>query len=578
MARGHKIGMMAAACLTAVAVQAESSYWQGTSGGDLANGTWSPSLTQDKNIFNTAQSAPLTLSADYDGLYWPYFNKNAQFILDLNGHTLTVPHRLHVEGGSSGSSLSRVYIKNGTVAMKSGADRIFIGDQTMYNQLVVDSGGKLDATGSGYIFVGNNKIYNCLVVREGGALEGAVNVGNKANASTVEITGTGSTWTSADARSILIGDGGASCSLSVADGGKATIQGELRVGYGQNATGTRVTVGDRGVLELGGAARFGVSGGSATVDLRSGGRIELTAANTLNLGENSTANDCTMTVAGLLRADFTSSGSVTNWAVGANASRCKLLVASGGVVAVTNATWNVGYAAAAKNNLLQVETGGAMRLACPSTTDERLNVGLEGSENTLRLNDGILDAPGCAVILGGKLAGSSNLFTVENGGSARVRRVIVGDKGPSNALCVSNANLTVSSSLDAGYSAVDSGSNPMGCTITVKGRDSRIQVGETVRLRNDAALIYKMTSQGYATAPVTCNALEAAAAARIQIDLDGELPSARDIPLLVSNIDISDTVISRLRATAVVPPHTSLRFSARAINLHVSGGLVILFK
>ena len=579
MVKMRKIMMMAAECLVAVAAHAESSYWQGTSGGDLANGTWSPSLTQDQNIFNNVQSKPLTLSKDYDGLYWPYFNKNAFFVLDLNEHTLTVPYRMHVEGGVSGSSLSCVYIRNGTLAMKSGADRTFVGDKTSFNQLVVDAGGKLDATGSGYIYVGNNKVYNWLIVKNGGTLEGAVNVGNKANASSLGITGTGSTWTSSDTRSILIGDGGAYCSLSVVDGGKATIGGELRVGYGADAKATRVTVGDRGVLELGGGARFGVSGGSTTVDLQSGGRIERTEANTLNLGENDTANDCTMTVAGLLRADFTSSGSVASWSVGANSSRCKLLVTQGGVVAMTNAMWDIGRARVTRDNLLQIEAGGEMRQACPAMTDERLNVGLEGSENTLRLNGGILDAPGCAIVLGGKLAGSSNLFAVENGGAARVRRVIVGDKGPSNALCVSNATLTVSKTLDVGYSAVASGSsNPLGCTITVKGRDSRIQVGETIRLHNDAALIYKITSQGYDVAPVVCNALEAAAAARIQVDLNDALPPPRNIPLLVSNTDISDLVISRLKATAVVPRHTSLRFSDRTVYLHVPGGLIILFK
>lgn len=553
--------------------------WQGNMGGDLSDpANWGMSAlpADGKFLFPNNINSALTLSKNFDGVYWPYFNKAAPFTLDLDGHTLTVPYRMHIEGGTGGSSLARVEIRNGTVAMKSDADRIFIGDQTMYNQLNIGSGGKLKTSDSAYLFLGNNKHYNWLTVKEGGQLEGAVNVGQKANSSTVTITGNGSTWSSLDNRSILIGDGGANCELKITDGGKAVINGELRVGYGQNAKGTKVTVGDRGVLELGGNVNFGASGANTVVDIQSGGTIALTKSTTLHVGANSTACDCVMNVAGLLFADLSSASAVTTWYVGANSSRSQLVVMDGGVVALTNVAWNVGNAQVAKDNLFEIQHGGTVRLACPASGDERFNLGIYGSGNALRVNGGLLDAPGCAFILGGKKDGASNVLTVENGGLVNARRVIIGDKGPSNALCVSNATLALSSSLDAGYSS-GTDANPAGCTITVAGSESRITC-DTLRLRNDAALIFKLSAEPPSAAPVACNALEAAPAASIQVEFEGELPTARDIPLVTTTVDMTETVISRLKATAKSPARTRLRIEPRKVSLRVYGKFTVILR
>lgn len=381
MAMKRIFGLAAVTCMTAVVAHAEYSYWQGTSGGDLVTGTWSPSLTQDRNYFGSAQTAPLTLSADYDSLYWPWFSVPGNFILDLGGHTLTIGYRTHFDGGASDASMLRATIKNGIFAIKAGGGQIFVGDGKGYNHITVENTGTLRGSTTSPIYVGDKTSWNWLVVN--GTLEGQVYLANtKGGYDKLMVDGENARWNYTSTGRTIIGVGGSNNEVSLQNGARATLGGAFDLANASGSSGNKVFVRSGATLTVAGEVNVGYQGPSNEISVESGGTLNANVMTSVYIGRQGSASGNVLSVSGLVNSDYENTSSTPIWYVGANTANNILRVLPGGRVNIPNANLYAANAAAASGNRIEV-LGGELDA-------KRLIVGLKGADSTMVVSNGVV--------------------------------------------------------------------------------------------------------------------------------------------------------------------------------------------
>ena len=381
MTKGRTLGLMAATCLMAVAAQAEYSYWQGTSGGDLSNAAnWSPSITRDRNYLNSAQTAPLTIAADFTGLYWPWFGGSGNYVLDLGGYTLTAAYRVHFDGGASAASVMRTIIKNGTFAVGSSGDKVFIGDGKGYNHITVESTATLRGSAQP-IYVGDKTYWNSLTVN--GTLEGQVYLANtKGGNNTLTVDGETARWNCSSAVRTIIGVGGSDNEVCLQNGAQATLGGSFDLANATGSSGNKAYVRSGATLTVAGEVNVGYQGPSNEISVEQGGTLNAKVMTSVYIGRQGSASGNVLSVSGAVNSDYENTSSTPIWYVGANTANNVLRVLPGGRVNISNANLYAANAAAASGNRIEV-LGGELDA-------KRVIVGLKGTDSTMVVSNGVV--------------------------------------------------------------------------------------------------------------------------------------------------------------------------------------------
>ncbi|RTL63023.1 MAG: autotransporter domain-containing protein [Hyphomicrobiales bacterium] len=289
--------------------------------------------------------------------------------LSMTGGTLSIG--LYNTAGIAGTALGTLNIDAGTVTDSNGGTRVgYNGASGIIN---ITNGGKLSNDGNFSNNVGQSET-------------GSAKVGTGIGTGTVNISGTGSSWTLGSQSSLLVGNGaGASGTVNITNGGllNFTAPTTLYFGYA-GGSGTLVVSGQGSLLSSSGGVSIagdGVSGtGKATIT--DGGAITTGAGGSFVVGRGAAS---TATV------DITKGGSVTGSlqvSVGELGGKATVTVDGTGSTLKSNGEVRIG-ADAGTQGTLTVANGGRV-------TASFIEVGAAGGTGTLNIGNGgaagIIDA------------------------------------------------------------------------------------------------------------------------------------------------------------------------------------------
>ena len=365
--------------------------------------------------------------------------------------------------GNYGSSNSLVISNGGAVTSIQGR----IGSQTNSSNNCVlvtgtNSNGASTWTNSGNLYVGYHGNGNSLVISNGGlAANDFGTLGNEVESSnnTVFVTGAGSVWSNTG--NLTVGQNGNGNSLVISNGGLvASVFGYLS--FSNPSTNNSVTVTDLGSRWLNSSNLVVGNGGSGSLVISNGGRVE-SAEGHLGFFQESSGN--TVTVTGDGSAWINSS----TLSVGLSGSGNRLVISDGGLV--QNSRGAIGETFVSSGNSVLV-TGTNLSGARSSWSNSGfVTVGSLGSDNSLVISNGaaVFSANG---LVGSDSDSSNNTVSVAGTGSEWTNTgfVYVGFFGSGNLLEITNGGAVSASYMTAGR-AVGANNNQ----VTV-GANSRISV------------------------------------------------------------------------------------------------------
>ena len=474
-------------------------------------------------------------------------------------------------GQTLGSQGHSFVVSNATVDCSLSVN---VGDEGDGNSLRILDGATFTKTGNQFLNVGLYGSSNLLEVADGSKLnvDGQVRLGwynrtdgTKPGYNRIWVHGEGALLTTTgDFRTDRF-DGQIGNEIVIEGGGQMEIKGVFQCPYTQNVggfssnhlikvsgegsrlnlTGTefklacnaavattnvdaRIVVEDGGELTLG---QMPVTIGNGDNDARTvcarnglivgpGGRFRQTLDNKsfqFRLGTSGNACDNFVRVAGTF-ALTNLNAEASRLVVGYNGSGNRFEVVDGGFASVHGDACTVGFNATATDCRLKV-AGTDSRLILSGS--ETLMVGEAGANAKLEVLDGgALDACGVNRVVVGSVASAEGASLVmTNGASARMTRLVLGDKAANCSARIDDSELTlvnhdaISSGgyLDIGYTT--SGANPANATLTIAGRNGRVAADANIRMRNASAkIVFVIPDGGFANVPLTANGFETVAA------------------------------------------------------------------
>jgi T5SS/PEP-CTERM-associated repeat protein len=368
--------------------------------------------------------------------------------------------------------------------------------------------------------VGNNTVFDQLGIISGGVLSnngyGEIGLSSSANNNSALVTGPSSLWNNTN--TLFVGDAGSSNSLTVGNGGRVvdtygyigndvasrnnfalvTDLGSVwsnsqNLYVGITGSGNRLTITNGGqVVSLAGVIGFGSSNNTALVT--GAGSLWINSAD-FNVGGSGVGNSVTVADGGQVFSayGFISKDSVSNsvlvtgsgsvWSngndlyVGFNIGGGSLVISNGG--SVYDYTTQVGYNNSSSNNTVLVSgTGSVLHNAAP------IDVGFTGSGNRLIVANGGAVYSGDGYV-GNYPSASNNMVSVSGTGSvwSTDNNISVGDQDVSgNQLIIANGGAVYN---DAdGFLGRGSGSNN---TVLVNGPGSIWNPGGDLYVGNSGA-------------------------------------------------------------------------------------------
>lgn len=305
--------------------------------------------------------------------------------------------------GGSGS-FNTLLITNGGTVTNTGAT-VGVQADARHNQAIVTGTGSVWNSGS-VLYVGISGSSNVLRVAGGGTVSNLVGyIGYSVNAIGNEaiVTGTNSVWNNTD--KLYIGYSGSKNQLLITNGG-AVSNPTGYIGYNVSATSNRVVVSGAGSTWNNDDLRVGFLGSGNTLLITNGGAMNTPSLAPVGYNANSSSNQ--LIVSGTGSTLKTSS----ELHIGSSGSYNALLISDGGVV--TDTFGVLGNWPGADHNTAIVSGTGSL---WHSTNG--LNVGYNGSFNTLLITNGGR-VEGLSVSFLGRQPSSTNNCVTVDGGTLRI--------------------------------------------------------------------------------------------------------------------------------------------------------------
>jgi T5SS/PEP-CTERM-associated repeat protein len=316
------------------------------------------------NLGYVTGSGTLDINVGGSGTLWAlpgnetdvgYNSTNAVNLTISGGAVMTNGGNTYISRNGSGCSNNTVVVTGAGSQWQYGINLI-VGNAAMNNSLTISAGGVV--TG-GYGYVGN---------------------GAASSNSVVTVIGTNSAWKSINV--FEIGVSAPACSLIISNGGQVVNVGTLTlVGGNATSTGDTVFVDGAGsvwsVANPGSHLNVGNNGPFSSVTVKNGGQV---ISSGVNLGDGSTASNCTVLVTGTNSLWNNSAG---NFYIGVAAGGNQLIITNGGQLVTQSIP--LGTANAAGNAM--VVAGGTV-FGTNSVSGGVLSVGSGGQTATFTFNGG----------------------------------------------------------------------------------------------------------------------------------------------------------------------------------------------
>jgi T5SS/PEP-CTERM-associated repeat protein/autotransporter-associated beta strand protein len=314
-----------------------------------------------------------------------------------------------------------------TLVSLAGISRLSAAD------LVVNGGADvvISSTNEAYdnAYVGQDDSNNTLTISNATLSVGGFSfIGSEANSSNNSVLVTGSNSLLTNTQDLLVGNFGSSNSLTISNGGEVSVGGWSWIGNGPNSSNNWVLVtGSGSAWTNAGFLYVGGSGSSNSLVISNGGKVSVAPDTYIGTGDNSSNNSVLVT-------DSNSLLTTGTLQLGRNGSSNSLVITNGGEVSVAG-DFYIGFINTSSNNTVLVTGSGSAW-----TNGQNLQVGYEGSGNSLVIsNGGEGNVGGNSYI--GREAGSSNNSVLVTGAGSRwttTADLFVGNSGFGNSLVVSN--------------------------------------------------------------------------------------------------------------------------------------------
>jgi autotransporter-associated beta strand protein/T5SS/PEP-CTERM-associated repeat protein len=346
---------------------------------------------------------------------------------------ITSTDQLYV--GYSNSGVSLTISGGGTVTDVSGTIGVSAGSAN--NVATVTSPGSM-WTSTGDLNVGFDGDHNTLSIENGGAVQADfTKIGGSTTATdnALNITGTGSSLTNTN--DLLVGYGGAMNSLSILDGGQATNLNAF-IGYLATADDNSVLVAGPGsVWTNTGTFYLGESGSGNTLTVAGGGKVTVNGAVQDALIGFSVGSDGNSMIVTGFGSEFAND---STFYVGKGGATNDLQVLLGGLVTSKNV--RIGGDAGSDGNIATVDGSGSKW-----NISGTLRVGSGGANNQLQIsNGGVVTVTGNS-FLGYMATSDGNIVLVDGTGSSlNAQALTIGRLGRGNFVEVGNdGNVTAAS-------------------------------------------------------------------------------------------------------------------------------------
>jgi len=362
------------------------------------------------------------------------FTAHAQLVSDGTSKTINAT-ATNLTGdvviGTNAPFTSLTIINGGSVT-NSGNSTIGLNTTAKTNQVIVSDAGSSWSM-SGNLVLGSSGSYELLVISNGAKVVNnfgniALNAGSTGNSAIV--TGSNSLWTNAG--NVNVGNAGGFNSLTVSNGATVAIAITSGINVGNIGASNQLTITSGGVVTTGGA-KMGLgpfSGGN--VAIVSGSGSLWTNNGELDIGPSGSFNNLLITNGGQM---FSAGAFIGANAVQGGSGNSNLVVLAGQGSSWTN-TAGLGLGNIGSYNQLVISNGAVLR----STSANAFYVATQsGSSNNSVMVSGthsIFTMPAGSLYVG--LAGSSNQFSVRNGGLLQDGLGTIGDGGTNNAVIIAD--------------------------------------------------------------------------------------------------------------------------------------------